>query len=172
MIEPERFAVVDADGVEHISFAWHDDPAEIVDDLASLIGVPPVASEQIGDGSHVADFDIYEWEGMTFRIARLDDELRERYYLASELVITSASVGDLDVRSTTGIRVGDSLADALASATVYHSRSSGDQVASWIDAVDPTVPIEGYESTACLLLISAVGDDVVLKIAAPSAPQF
>ncbi|WP_353810436.1 hypothetical protein [Agromyces sp. SYSU T00194] len=150
------FEIVDSTGATTFTFGWSDAPEPAVHALETAFGTAPAVSFTPGNGTHIADYDVYTWTGLTFEAAQLTDPARD-YYLAARLTFTAPEAYGLDLLATSGLTVGAPIADALAVAP--HLQMPTDGTTSII-LVDPEFPaklaaFEAYLATGTV----PAGDD-------------
>lgn len=166
VVEAERFVVTDAAGDVELEWAWADDPATIVDDLTDLFEFEPSHEVVTGDGTHIADFDRYAWDGFVLAIAQLERP-RGDYFLPSYVEIRAASVGEVEFATGDGLTVGSTVDEVLAvSPPVQEPYWQGGR--SYL--VDPSEPelLGTDEPTRMVSLVSDTAETAIVLLTAPS----
>ncbi|PJJ71528.1 hypothetical protein CLV46_1077 [Diaminobutyricimonas aerilata] len=108
VIGPAGFAVHSATDEVLTEVRWDAEPDALLEAVDVAFEADPVTGEEKGDGTHIADFDTYAWEGLTLGIARLDFP-RTDYFLPAWIRVDAPTVEELDVVTRTGQHVGSDL---------------------------------------------------------------
>ncbi len=96
------------------SFVWADAPDEALAVLEMAFGPAPDPYIEPGDGTHIADFESYDFGGLIYQTALIEKD-REDYFLPSIIRITSSGpVNGVSLAAPGGLAPGDSLDRALA----------------------------------------------------------
>lgn len=168
VVEAERFAVLDDEGTELLEFAWADDPTTIVADLESIFGSSPETSVTPGDGSHFPDFDVYRWEGFSLSIAQLGDRPRADYFLPAGVMVRSATVGDIRIRTRAGLGVGSTVSEVLAAGVPVQEPAYEGGTLYRVDPSDPALAESMVEPTRMVELISDASEERIVGFSAPA----
>ena len=109
VIGPAGFEVHSETDAVLTAVRWDAEPEALLDAVDVAFEADAVTGEEKGDGTHIADFDTYAWEGLTLGIARLDFP-RTDYFLPAWIRVDARTVEGLDVVTRTGQSVGADLA--------------------------------------------------------------
>lgn len=163
------FTLVDADGEVDFTHHWADEVGPAVAALEEAIGVAPEVGFEEHSGGHLADFDRYDWDGLTLGDAVGLEKPRTDYFLPSWLEATAPSIAGIAVRSTSGVTVGSSVASVVT--IEPHLRED------WADAsmtvvykVDPVDPGLVDSTTEATDMVGAFADDADMTIERLRAP--
>lgn len=106
--------ILDEESDVMASFVWADAPDDALAILEMAFGPAPDPYIEPGDGTHIADFESYDFGGLIYQTALIENH-REDYFLPSVLRITaSGPLNGVRLAAPGGLAPGDSLDSALA----------------------------------------------------------
>jgi len=149
------------------SFAWDDAPDDALALLELAFGPAPDPYIERGDGTHIADFEVYDFGGLVYQTALIEKD-REDYFLPSIIRVTaSGPLNGVRLAAPGGLAAGDSLEFALALEPVdRRDHVPEGHEALLFDPVDPAALGEeagGTDTVAALVDPSGV----VVELRAP-----
>lgn len=162
------FTLVDADGEVDFTHHWADEVGPAVAALEEAIGVAPEVGFEEHSGGHLADFDRYDWDGLTLGDAVGLEKPRTDYFLPSWLEATAPSIAGIAVRSTSGVTVGSPVTAVVA--IEPHLREHWPETSPVIykvDAVDPALLDVETEATDTVGAFADPADTTIERLRAP-----
>jgi hypothetical protein len=160
----------DSEGAVIGSFAWADETATALAVLELAFGPAPAPTLTPGDGTHYADFDTYDFGGLTYLTAVSLEKPRTEYFLPSAVWVTSNSpINGVNIRTHDDLQVGDGLAEVTALAPPL-SYPSSLGTAYLVDPVDPAIVSDPERATDMVAAVVSAGG-VIVRIIAPYASR-
>ena len=161
----------DSDGTLIGSFVWADETDAALEVLELAFGPAPAPGLNVGDGSHYADFETYDFGGLLYFSAVGLEKPRNEYFLPATVQIDSGEIGTVSIRTIDGIHVGGSGADVRAlSPALDYPHAEG--VAYLLDPVDPSRVSDPEDATDMVAAVVGQGDRVVRLIAPYPSRSF
>ena len=156
----------DSEGTLVGSFIWSDETVAALTVLELAFGPAPAPGFRAGDGTHVADFDTYDFGGIIYGTAAGLEKPRTDYFLPSWVEITSGvPINGVSIRTVDGLRVGDPLADVLALSPALTDPHPGG-TSYKIDPVDPAL-VADLEQSTDMVSVVVDGAGIIAVIDAP-----
>ncbi|MFM2352684.1 MAG: hypothetical protein RLZZ608_90 [Actinomycetota bacterium] len=154
----------DSEGELVGSFIWSDETTTALSVLELAFGPAPAPGFQAGDGTHIADFDTYDFGGIVYGTAAGLTKPRTEYFLPSWVQVSTGSpINGVSISTIEGLHVGSPLADVLALSpdpALTDPRPLG--TSYLIDPVDPILAADPEQSTDMVSLVVDEAGAVVL----------
>ncbi|MET0304468.1 MAG: hypothetical protein ABW040_10485 [Microbacteriaceae bacterium] len=170
VLAPDGFTIVDESGDTSFSHVWADEPEPAVAALEEALGSAPEVSTSTGDGTHIADFEVYTWDGLVLASAVDLGKDRAAYFLPSSLEYRAAEVGGVELTTRAGATVGMPRADAEAIFPNQIEMWTEGRTRILIDPEDPALLNPGAsEATNTVGLFTDIPGETIESITAPTA---
>lgn len=165
----DGFEIEGSDGGIVFEHEWPDEIAPAVAALTEALDSEPEVTTQAGDGTHIADFDLYSWGGLLLADAVGLEKDRDAYFLPSYMRYLAAETQGVELSTTVGASVGMPRAAAEAiSPNQIETRFDG-RIRICVDAEDPALlGVVGDEPTDTVELLMDPEGALVSEILAPS----
>lgn len=168
VLDGSGFSLVDADGDVDFTHHWADEVGPAVVALEAAIGHPPVMGFEEHSGGHLADFDRYEWDGLTLGDAVGLEKPRTDYFLPSWIEATAPTIAGIAVRTTSGVTVGSPVTSVVAiEPRLREQWTETSPVVYKVDAVDPAVLDMETEATDTVGAFADPADATIERLRAP-----
>ncbi|WP_400999589.1 hypothetical protein [Agromyces sp. GXQ0307] len=172
VVDGGGFEIVDSTGAVTFAHAWADEADPAVDALTEAFGAEPTTSFEDNTNTHFADYDVYSWPGLAFGDAVGLSKPRAEYFLPSWVRVETAAVGEVAVRSRSGVGVGSSVQEVAALDPVVREQVDAATPAVYrVDAVDASLGLDQLsppaEPVAMVGLVADAADLTIVKLAAP-----
>lgn len=153
------------------SFVWADETAVALAVLERAFGPAPAPVINQGDGTHYADYEVYDFSGVLYFSAVGLEKPRDEYFLPATVQVDVAEIGSVSIRTVDGIRVGVPGADVLAlSPALDYPHSEG--IAYLLDPVDVSLVNDPQSATDMVAAVVGQADRVVRLIAPYPSRSF
>jgi hypothetical protein len=155
-----------SDGQLISSFVWADETETALDVLELAFGPSPEPTLREGDGTHYADFAVYDFSGVTYFSAVNLEKPRTEYFLPSIVQIdTGEPINGVSIHTIDDLTVGGDLAEVLAaSPQLEYPDPLG--TAYLFDAVDPS-KISALDDFTDMVAVMVDPDGTIMRIVAP-----
>lgn len=154
----------DSDGALLGSFVWADETEAALEVLELAFGPAPAPGLNLGDGTHYADYETYDFGGVLYFSAIGLEKPRDEYFLPATVQVDVAEIGSVSIRTVDGIRVGGPGADVRAlSPALDYPHAEG--IAYLLDPVDASLVDVPDEATDMVAAVVGQADRVVRLIA-------
>lgn len=165
----DGFEIEDSTGGVVFEHEWPDDIEPAVAALTEALDSEPEVTTQAGDGTHIADFDLYSWGGLMLADAAGLEKDRDAYFLPSYMRYLAAETQGVELATAVGAAVGMTRRDAEAiSPNQVETRFDG-RIRICVDAEDPALlGVVGDEPTDTVELLMDPEGALVSEILAPS----
>lgn len=161
----------DTDGALVGSFVWADETETALEVLELAFGPAPIPGLNVGDGTHYADYETYDFGGLLYFSAIDLGKPRNEYFLPATVQVDAAQIGEVSIRTVDGLRVGGSGADVRAlSPALDYPHTHG--IAYLLDPVDPARVNDPEDATDMVAAVVGEADRVVRLIAPYPSRSF
>lgn len=161
----------DTDGTLVGSFVWADETEAALEVLELAFGPAPAPGLNLGDGTHYADYETYDFDGLLYFSAIDLGKPRNEYFLPATVQIDAAEIDGVSIRTVDGISVGGPGADVRAlSPALDYPHAEG--VAYLLDPVDPSRVSDPEDATDMVAAVVGAADRVVRLMAPYPSRSF
>lgn len=166
VIGPAGFAVHAASDEVLTEVRWDAEPEALLAALDLAFDAEPGEEFSPGDGSHIADSDVYRWVGLSLGIARMERP-RQDYFQPASMHVEAAVVEGIEIRTRGGLKVGSRPSSAPDFAGALRQDWADGRIMFKVDPEYPELIDAEHESTRMVGLLAEGEGEPIEEIFAP-----